>query len=83
MRGRVEMKKSKNEKERLTVQDSIYDIAKEAGERIQERVLSLPNLDPKQKWLVASRVISLLFNHHFGMSMMAADEAIAREEKST
>lgn len=75
------MTKAEKEQMSLEIQDEVYSIAKEAGERIQERVLSLTALSDQERWLVYSRVISLLFGHHYGMSVKAADESIAKLEQ--
>jgi hypothetical protein len=66
--------KRADEKEAKKFHDLVVDIAEGAQQYITEK-LGSAEIFPTQKWIIHGRVVSVLFNLHFQLSMKAAEKS--------
>lgn len=59
--------------------DIVVDVAQKASDLIHE-CLNSTDLSGKQKWSIHGRIVSVLFNSHFGLSYETAKKADAQTQ---
>lgn len=72
-------KKTKTKKDRANeIHEKIGKITKELSIILHRET---KGLNDKSRWLIQGRVINLLFCHHYGMSLMSAEDSLESVEK--